>query len=269
MSTLIKPKSPIMAPRKEPKEDMTLLIENKIHRIRSRRPFYANVTYVVSPSEIWVQIVNHITENLVKELNDPRTEVTSYEVNDYVLAPVNEKYLARARIVEKFRTGAVVRFLDFGYLAFRKNAEFFIMEKKLWYYPWQTIKVALHDVHPAANREWSKNEVGTLKEVFETFPLVYVIPQNTDIWKTDNDSIPARVRMHGVTRDEMEVDGFIRAGDYLGESIAGLFCAAREFCVMDTPIDDGKYQGTYEVDDKSFDLSYDPLKVKIPKDEFE
>uniref|UniRef100_A0A914YJZ8 Tudor domain-containing protein n=1 Tax=Panagrolaimus superbus TaxID=310955 RepID=A0A914YJZ8_9BILA len=126
----------------------------KIHRIRGVRNFPAEITYVVSPSEIWVRLHNHIAKKLtISTNNTPNREINISE-GTYVFTPLNEDILVRARVLvyDSEKRQALLRLIDHGKVVWRDDNALFEMKNKrdeMRKYPWQAIPVTLQGAVPA------------------------------------------------------------------------------------------------------------------------
>ncbi|KAE9552440.1 hypothetical protein FO519_004348 [Halicephalobus sp. NKZ332] len=235
---------------------------SKIHRIRCRRGYYATVMSVISPSEIYVRIVNHITEtHLLIPNPSKKTQKLAEDISvgTYVMTPYNESFYGRARILKIRKTGVILRFLDFGILAFRKANELFFMEEKFKHFPWQTIKVALHNLSPVDPEVgWSSEEVQILREITNEYSLFWVKPQLSGSDPGNDDFYPISVELNGVNPEDTVVAGTTISGDELGDSITDRY----NMCIGKFAADqheDAEEQKFYPCQIEEYDFTDDPL----------
>uniref|UniRef100_A0AC35EYD2 Tudor domain-containing protein n=1 Tax=Panagrolaimus sp. PS1159 TaxID=55785 RepID=A0AC35EYD2_9BILA len=179
-----------------------LIIEKpKIQRIRCRQNYNAVVTNVISPSEIWIQILNNISDKLVIPASDaPMLEKDLIE-NQYVMTPINEDTLVRGRILETVDGKVLIRLIDHGSAVWRDaNAVFKMSSPKdqLYCFPWQSKVVMLHGVKPKNQVEWTNEETDALKRVLVDFDYVYVKPALADYRYINDDNYASSVSMIGM-----------------------------------------------------------------------
>ncbi|KAE9553982.1 hypothetical protein FO519_002799 [Halicephalobus sp. NKZ332] len=199
--------------------------ENKIHRIRCLVPYYARVVSVVSPSEIWIQHPNHISDRLTEILppNSEPVDSGSLKKGMYVMAPLDETTLARSRILEVKNDKVLVRFIDHGSTNFFSSNDLFNMSLDLRTYPWQTVPVALSDVNPLNREFWSDEEVEALKTALRDYDMFWIRPQMTQK-KIIDDGFYSRVTMFGLYPEDIdEIQNSFRSDFDLGDSIMEKF----------------------------------------------
>uniref|UniRef100_A0A8R1XMX2 Tudor domain-containing protein n=1 Tax=Onchocerca volvulus TaxID=6282 RepID=A0A8R1XMX2_ONCVO len=197
----------------------------KIHRIPLCRTARCFVSYVTSPSCIWVKPVNHITEKLqIRDLNT-LVPVPVIHENRYVMAPLEEGVYARARICEidqrtKF---AKVLFIDEGTTSWMNSTCLAKMDEMLSFHPWQAIPVALFKVKPHKDEiignvqpKWSKEDIVALRGILKKFELVRV--------EAILNSIPSNDYCDFV---KVNIYGMKSESDEIGTSITHLFIRER------------------------------------------
>ena len=139
----------------------------QIHRIRCLVPYLARVVSIVSPSEIWLQHPNHISDKLTETFlyEFPSLTLLNYTFRSstrpidptkltkglYVMARLDTTTLARARILDIRNNTVYIRFIDHGFTDAVKPNTLFRMSLTLRTYPWQTVPVCLNDVLPFNN----------------------------------------------------------------------------------------------------------------------
>uniref|UniRef100_A0A914XR52 Tudor domain-containing protein n=1 Tax=Panagrolaimus superbus TaxID=310955 RepID=A0A914XR52_9BILA len=192
----------------------------KIHRIRCMVGYYAKVSAVYSPNEIWLLIPNNIADKLVLSRDNLPPLETEIQPNSYVMTPINEKKLARARILLSQNREVFVRLIDSGKIEKRSFDQLYEMNDELRTHPWQAIQVSLHNVHPQNDDAWLPHEIETLESVLADFPYVWVDPQLTQK-AINNDSEPVRVLLNGLSDEEVEIIETTQRTSYddFGESI--------------------------------------------------
>uniref|UniRef100_A0A914Y8W9 Tudor domain-containing protein n=1 Tax=Panagrolaimus superbus TaxID=310955 RepID=A0A914Y8W9_9BILA len=179
------------------KVDELINDKNKIHRIRCRLNYNATVTNIISPSEIWVRIMNHIADTLVIPTSDAPPLETELIERKYVMTPLNEDILVRARIISVENAKVFLRLIDFGTTVWRDENAIFKMTDKLHCFPWQSFVVLLHGVIPKDGNTWSPEETDALKRTLMGFDYVWVQPTIFDNFYHDDADIP-RVSLLGM-----------------------------------------------------------------------
>jgi hypothetical protein len=193
---------------------------DKIHRIRCMVGYYATVSIAYSPNEIWLQLHNHVANKLVlSRLNPPPLE-RNLGPNAYVMAPINDTKLGRARIISVQNNSALIRFIDTGKIDSRSLGQLYEMNNEFRTHPWQAIHVTLHNIHPENGEFWTTEETESLSSVLAEFSHVWVEPQ-LSAKVINDDSEPIRVLLNGLTPEEVEMIETTSKTSYedIGESI--------------------------------------------------
>lgn len=185
----------------------------KIHRIIPTRSMTCIVSYVTSPSCIWLKPFNHITEKLKVTNLESLERDTLCSLKRYVLAPLCDGVYARARIISKKqftepgkRTPTFfsrVHFIDEGYCRWVGDDCLAKMDEVLSFYPYQAVATALFRVSPKENR-WTESDIRLLRCIlreYDTFHAKVIITKTpitdyrdylrVDLYgKVDNDKNP-------------------------------------------------------------------------------
>uniref|UniRef100_A0AC34FAH2 Tudor domain-containing protein n=1 Tax=Panagrolaimus sp. ES5 TaxID=591445 RepID=A0AC34FAH2_9BILA len=221
--------SPFLQNSTDPHSKIPELIndKNKIHRIRCRRNYNAVVTNVVSPSEIWVQILNHIADTLVIPTSDAPPLETELIERKYVMTPINEDILVRARILEVEESKVYLRLIDYGTTVWRDENAIFKMTGKLHLFPWQACVVMLHGVLPKEEDKWSLEETQAIKRALMEFDYVCVQPTPFEFMYYDDDASIPRVSLLGMNgplqQSIFDVNGSRVSPEIHGMDVASLY----------------------------------------------
>uniref|UniRef100_A0AC34R0Q1 Tudor domain-containing protein n=2 Tax=Panagrolaimus sp. JU765 TaxID=591449 RepID=A0AC34R0Q1_9BILA len=221
------PPSPIFAESSNDEISPFRTDKDKIHRIRCLVPYLASIVDVVSPSEIWIQHPNHITNKLT-QVPTESVKLKPDDLKDlmYVMAPLDSSTLGRARILGiKPDAIVIVRFIDHGFLAAVKSNMLYQMPMAFRTHPWQTVPVVLFGLKPMNNEIWTKEEIQSLKSVLEKYEMFWIIPHFTKD-KILDDSKYQRVTMYGLSGED--VDAILKSQDsefMLGESVTQSYFA--------------------------------------------
>uniref|UniRef100_A0A7E4VZK7 Tudor domain-containing protein n=1 Tax=Panagrellus redivivus TaxID=6233 RepID=A0A7E4VZK7_PANRE len=196
----------------------------KIRRLAPRHFFPAEVVYVVSPSNIWVRLVNHITSQL--ELASSKDlDTATAELYKYVMAPVKPDRLGRARILKLSEDKAMcyVYFIDAGQPGKVKTSELYELPKGFACHPWQTVPLMLHGIDPANGTNWASDEVAKLQEVLDRYTHFWVTPVLSTKYP-DDESCFISANINGLTDTEYDKIFTTQKPDLnVGDSIAELY----------------------------------------------
>uniref|UniRef100_A0AC35FQ71 Tudor domain-containing protein n=1 Tax=Panagrolaimus sp. PS1159 TaxID=55785 RepID=A0AC35FQ71_9BILA len=256
----------------------------KIHRIRPLRSFPAEITHIVSPSEIWVRLLNHIADKLTISTNNAPNLETNIVEGIYVFTPLNENILVRARVLfnDCKKKQTLLRLIDHGKLVWRdENAIFEMKSKKdeMRKYPWQAIPITLQGVIPKNGIEWHDLEIEALKTALSDLPRHYILPTCHEMLYINNDNDYIRASIHAMTETEFQyVLNNISAVEEIGHSVFDLYEAYTcELFPNTEPLMDyfqqKRYRYSNELSD-TFDLEYQSFKIVSnplpePKNQFE
>ncbi|EFP00574.1 CRE-EKL-1 protein [Caenorhabditis remanei] len=139
----------------------------KIKRIVLNRTANVEFLRAESPSRIWVRLENHITDNTLTfrepfELKPQKT----FKVNDYAIAPIDERVYRRCRIVEPENERKLIKifFIDDATVAWVKKECLAEMDEHWMFYPWQAIQISMFGVYPAVSDDievclWTKTRL--------------------------------------------------------------------------------------------------------------
>uniref|UniRef100_A0A7E4VXE4 Tudor domain-containing protein n=1 Tax=Panagrellus redivivus TaxID=6233 RepID=A0A7E4VXE4_PANRE len=227
------------------KGKLKMIVGNKMPRIRIRDPFYAHIIEASSPSEIWIQMVNHIASQLEIAKNVQLEPVQEISTGDYVMARVSEDSYGRCRVMRTdYKTKErLVRFIDHGGQYWFPMNDLFQMPKKLWDFPWQTIPVLLFNVRPIDGKCWSKDEVIHFTETYKQFELFWIVPAKTLLQYVNDDSYYCRVNIYGIqnpVKEQLRIEGECNGIDF-----RNVFLASRG-TFDDTALALAEYQDEYD-----------------------
>uniref|UniRef100_A0AC35GI29 Tudor domain-containing protein n=1 Tax=Panagrolaimus sp. PS1159 TaxID=55785 RepID=A0AC35GI29_9BILA len=196
----------------EPHQLNHQLIQNreKIHRIRPRTNFFAEITYVTSPSEIWIRPCNHISDKLTIPFNQSLELETNLKENVYVMTPLNEDILVRARIIlfDNSKQKYLLRLIDHGKPVWRNANDIYEMKFKndeIRKYPWQAIPIVLQGIEPENGKEWTEAEVYFITNALSEFSSYFVMPTFHDAFVINNDAKYLRASINGLNETEMKL----------------------------------------------------------------
>uniref|UniRef100_A0AC34FCM9 Tudor domain-containing protein n=1 Tax=Panagrolaimus sp. ES5 TaxID=591445 RepID=A0AC34FCM9_9BILA len=256
----------------------------KIHRIRGVRNFPAEVTYVVSPSEIWVRLPNHIAHKLTISTNNAPNRETNIAEGIYVFTPLNENILVRARVLlyDSEKKQALLRLIDHGKVVWRDDNALFEMKNKrdeMRKYPWQALPIILQGVVPANGVEWSELEVEALKSAISDFSKHYILPSCHELVYINDDNDYIRASIHALTEAEFQyVSRNTACVEEMGYSVVHLYESyLNMFSPVAEPLTDYFEQKRYRYRNElldTFDLEYrrfeiEPNPLPERKNEFE
>ena len=175
------------------------------------------------------------------------------------MTPYNSSVCARARVLKVLKTGVLVQFIDYGIFAFRQIEELYYMRERLRYFPWQIIKVGLHNALPLDPEVgWSSEEVFILKKILNEYSLFWVKPRLTASDPKNDDFHPISVELNGVNPEDTVVAGNTVSGDELGESILERYNMLIGRFVVNQ-FEDAEEQAFYLCQTQEYDLTMDPL----------
>uniref|UniRef100_A0A915DTT3 Uncharacterized protein n=1 Tax=Ditylenchus dipsaci TaxID=166011 RepID=A0A915DTT3_9BILA len=201
MSSANRSCSPITRPTPNNKRIQELVLDDgKIHRIRLVSPAICLLSHVVSPNCVWFKLANHVTKKLqytkpciLRGLGSSAQGAPIQLMQfDYVMAPLEEKIYARARIIwlQKFtRYGelplqfAYVHFIDEGHGAWMNVNCLATMERSFYCHPWQAFPVALFKLSPGINLynleghdQWPDHVNAHLEQILSEYEYFRVVP---------------------------------------------------------------------------------------------
>uniref|UniRef100_A0AC35F4C8 Tudor domain-containing protein n=1 Tax=Panagrolaimus sp. PS1159 TaxID=55785 RepID=A0AC35F4C8_9BILA len=183
---------------KESKIPVFITKPTKIQRIRCHRNYNAIVKNVVSPSEIWIQVLNNISDKLILPTSNAPMLETELIENKYVMTPIDEETLVRGRIIAAQDGRALIRLIDHGIAVWRDDNTVFKMPQPLYSFPWQSRVVMLHGIKPKNQNEWTAEETEAIKRVFAEFDYVYVKPILSQFLHVNEDREAFSVSMIGL-----------------------------------------------------------------------
>ncbi|CAB3408669.1 unnamed protein product [Caenorhabditis bovis] len=209
-----------------------------------------------SPSEIWVRIQNHITDSTLTIREPYKLEpIPELYLNDYVLAPYDERVFRRARIIDIFpiqnRNCAKILFIDDATTAVVNPECLCEMPEELMFYPWQAIQISMIGIFPGLSIDnnsyqikpkWSQDVCDQLCEVLKIFPYLKIEVVLSSVNFNDY-SRPLPCRIYGVGK------GFEDSKDVGVDLTSILIARCRQDSIIEIPMHDAAYHKFFEYED--------------------